>query len=487
MNRTLLIRPGNSAVAEVTPPLGLLYLAAVLRRERGAQVRLLDLLCRPQSVDEVVAAAREFAPDWIGFSALSRQAGAVHDLSAALRRALPTTPQVLGGAYATAQPEHALDHTAVDYCVMGEGEQTLVALLDALARDADPGALPGVALRRDGRPVRHAPAAPLADLDALPLPAFELADFDALAHLPRIGTLVRHARYFAVFSSRGCPYHCCYCHNVFGKRFRARGAAHVLQEIDVLRGDHGVREIQFIDDSFNLDRQRVIDICRGLVARDAGLALSFPNGLRGDVIDEEVVDYLARAGTYKVSIAIETASPRLQQSIGKRLDLAAARNAIAHFARRRVMTHGFFMLGFPGETLAEMRQTARFARDSRLHSASFFFVQPLPGSPLAEQCARAGLPTPNNAELSSLYDDAANRLTLSQVAPRVLRRQAYRATLVFYLRPDRLLRILRDLPNRRQFAYLVKLVAVRAFAARRERTLLERRWTALMAPNTRTN
>jgi radical SAM superfamily enzyme YgiQ (UPF0313 family) len=463
-----------NAVAEYSPPLGLLYLASYLRRETRTEIRLLDLACRTMSAGQVADEARAFRPDFVGVSALCLQAPAVQKLAGAIRTALPDVPIVLGGAYGTTQPHDAFRSLPIDFCVVGEGERVLANWVRTLAEGGDWSAVRGLAYRRDGNVVVNPREDPIDNPDALPFPAFDLADFEACARLPRLGSVCSHRRYFPVFSSRGCPFSCSFCHPVFGKRYRARSPENVLGEVDLLVREHGVREILFFDDCFNLQRDRVIAICRGLLERKYGAAVSFPNGLRADLLDEEVIDWLKRAGTYKVAVAIETADPHLQRRIGKNLDLERASRAIDLLARRRIIAHGFFMFGFPDETRQEMAATTRFACRSRLHSASFFFVQPLPGSGLCHVFRQRGMPLPDNAHLTNYFDRRMAQYTLADATPRQIRQRIRLTALRFYANPLRLGRLLRDMPNRRQLLYLAWVTFIRLVAPRSEAALIRR-------------
>ena len=116
-------------------------------------------------------------------------------------------------------------------------------------------------------------------------------------------------KFATVFSSRACPLRCSYCHNSYGRSVRERSADSVLAEIDLLVAKHGVREIVFLDDIFNHKPQRAKDIAHGLIERRYNLRLSFPNGLRGDQLDEELVDLLQAAGMVRCSITVDSAVP----------------------------------------------------------------------------------------------------------------------------------------------------------------------------------
>jgi radical SAM superfamily enzyme YgiQ (UPF0313 family) len=475
MSRVLLAKPDLSFGIEISPPLGLCYLAAVAR-EAGHEARILDLRIPGQGADAFDRSLREWRPDVVGFSAFSYEADAVRRLARKVREALPAAKVLIGGPLASADPEAALADGTVDVAVLGEGERTLVDLLARFREGRDVLGLSGTAVR-DGGGVSVAPIAEyIEDLDALPLPAWDLIDMAAYSRVPRQGFLYKHRNYFPVFSSRGCPFRCIYCHNVFGKRFRPRSPEGVLKEIGELVAKYGVREIHFIDDIFNFRKDRAVAILQGIIDRGWDLALSYPNGIRGDLLDEPFIDLMKRAGTYKVSVAIEAGTERMQRLMRKNLKFEAAREAIGHLVRRRILTHAFFMAGFPTETRAEALATAAFSRTIDAHSASFFIVNPFKGTELAAMAAETGKRDASTLGASNYFDPRVADLGISEVAPDELRKIVRRATRDFYLRrPARVWRVLRDVPRKRQLLFLAFLVLTRAFvpgAIRLERRLL---------------
>ena len=175
-----------------------------------------------------------------------------------------------------------------------------------------------------------------------------MIDFDLYGRLPN-GNLIQKARRYAyLFTSRGCPYKCSYCHDIFGKKFKAQSVEKVLAEINYLVETHGVTEFHLMDDIFNFDKERLISIMNGVHERWGNkLHFCFPNGVRADILNEEVLDALARAGTFSMAIAVETVTQRLQRLIKKHLQIDKAFWAIKEATRRGIATKGFFMLGFP--------------------------------------------------------------------------------------------------------------------------------------------
>jgi len=155
-----------------------------------------------------------------------------------------------------------------------------------------------------------------------------------------------------------------------------------VDEIKVLHEGWGISTFQILDDIFNLDRARALEFFNLVVRENLDLTFSFPNGLRGDRMDQELIDAMWEGGVRYVCYAVETGSPRLQKLIQKSMKLNRIQDAIERTTARGIVTKGFFMLGFPTETEQEVRMTIRFAEESDLVQAMFFTVVYFPGTPL---------------------------------------------------------------------------------------------------------
>ena len=448
MARILLIKPLQLVHNfEIVPPLGPMYLASTLAVRGGHEVRIVDdrLRYRDPSSIRPGDAVRDFRPDVIGITGLTTEADSLHWNAARVKAVAPETPVVAGGPYASSVQAKALDDSNIDLVVCGEGEEAMLEVVDAVVHGKPLRRIAGTAWREEGRVV-HGPARPpITDLDSIPHPAWDLLDMAAYWKAPREKHFYRHRAYMAVFTSRGCPYRCIYCHGLFGRRFRARSPENVIEELSILYRDYGVREIQIQDDTFNLSAKRAKAICAGLAKSPVELHLSFPNGLRGDIMDDELISLLKRAGTYAVHYAVETASPRLQRLIRKDLDLTKLRRVIARTAGEGILTSGYFMLGFPDETREEMAATVAFARESRLHMASFFVVKAYEGTALAEMAGGKVDNGRSSAQADYYRVDAGNLSAVPAPEAEAILKRAY---LGFYLSPGRIVRILKVMPNR---------------------------------------
>jgi len=390
--RVLFIDVLRTSLEEVWPSvehsLGLMYLSAVLKREfgTGVDIRIRTLISKPNQTEtercHVNEMFDEWHPDVVGVRCLTIGRDSLAVVAEAVKDWNKHCFLLVGGPYPTDDPEDVLRTGNVDCVVVGEGEETATDLLRRLAAGSPFYDVPGIAYSHGNRVIRTPPRDPISDLDSLPFPDYTKIDLDAFDNQYLTFSSKIYRPHANILTTRGCVYRCLYCHHILGKKFRARSPENVLAEIRFLHDRYGLTDFQIIDDIFNFDIDRAKAICDLLAKSGMKLTLSFPNGVRGDIMDEELIDKMAEAGTKFMSYAIETASPRLQKLIRKNLDLDRVFRAIEQTARVGIITRGFFMLGFPTETEAEALQTVEFAKASSLCGATYFTVVYYPGTEL---------------------------------------------------------------------------------------------------------
>jgi radical SAM superfamily enzyme YgiQ (UPF0313 family) len=390
--RVLFIDVVRTTLEEVWPSvehsLGLMYLAATLKREfgTGVDIRIRTLISRPNQPEiercQVNAMLDEWHPEVVGVRCLTIGRDSLAVVAEAVKNWNKQCFLIVGGPYPTDDPEDALRAGNVDCAVLGEGEATATELLRRLAAGSSYCDVPGIAYSNGNGVIRTPPRASVSDLDSLPFPDYTLIDLEAFNNQYLTFSSKIYRPHGNILTTRGCSYRCMYCHHILGKKFRARSPENVLAEIRFLYDQYGLTDFQIIDDIFNFDLNRAKAICDLLIKSGMKLTLSFPNGIRGDILNEELIDKMAEAGTKFVSYAIETACPRLQRLIRKNLDLDRVFRAIEQTARIGIITRGFFMLGFPTETEVEALQTVEFAKASSLCGATYFTVVYFPGTEL---------------------------------------------------------------------------------------------------------
>jgi radical SAM superfamily enzyme YgiQ (UPF0313 family) len=450
--RILLIKsPQNDpSWRQISHPVGLMSIAAYLRNHYPYDIKIEDMRVNGTGPADLERVIRHYVPDVVGISALTHESDAVPWIAESVKRVNADTPVLLGGPHATAYPEEAVRIPGVDYLVLGEGELAAGQLMDRLLNQSDISDIKGIVYKRDNQVISTGRGQFIENINDLPMPAYDLIPIKAYKNfdsMSRTGS----AHYMSLFSSRGCPYRCIYCHNIFGKAFRSRSAENLYSEIRHLYDTYKICDFEILDDVFNLDRRRLMEFCDRIIESGMKVTFAFPNGLRGDILDEDQLVKLRQAGTSFIGFAVETGSPRLQKLIKKNIQLDKIKKNIEIARSLRIHSHGFFMMGFPGETREEMKMTVDFMVSSRLHTCALFVVMPFEGTELGRISRELGHVPVSDFSMSYYTKEFVN---LTDVPSEEINRIRRKATLKFYLNPSRLLAIARDFPHKRALGKL---------------------------------
>ena len=444
--RVLLINPKSSLPIETrtSPSLGLAYLAAV-SEQAGHQVRVYDGDVEDLPLE---AALRELEPHIVGITANTTQITAAWR-DAALFKSVSNAPVILGGPHPTVLPEESAAKPFVDAVVRSEGEATWVEILSRLDQ-AEPKAgmswdgIAGITFRQVDGSVASAPdraPIPVEELDTMPFPAWHLFRLDRYTNLqPAVDQVSGHS--LPILTSRGCPYRCTYCSQI-GPRRWARSMASVIAEWRWLVQEQGAVEIGVLDDSFNINRQRVLDICQALV--DEGLShvpWIMINGIRANLADEELLGAMKRAGCIRTAFGVESGNQAILDTVvDKHLTLDQVRSAFRVARAVGLETIGFFIIGLPGETEATMDDTIRLACELDPLVANFSIATPFPGTQMYDTVKAQG------RLLAETWDDfvffeGKARFEMPGLPADLVERKWKEAYRRFYLRPKRIARTL---------------------------------------------
>jgi len=450
---TVVLSQNCQTRTSVQPPLGLGYLAAVLR-QAGHNVVILPPRNFTASPDRFVASVREYQPDIVGLSFLTPSLPAVRDWVHAIRAWNPKISVVLGGPHTTALPEHTLEYTGADYAVLGEGETVFQRLVDSVAQGSAV-AHAGVVSR--SMPPGKTERAPLIeDLDSLPFPAWDLIRPEQYPPTPH-GAFYRRFPVAPVITTRGCPFDCSFCASkaTWSRRLRCRSPENVVDEIAYLVRRHGVREIHFEDDNLTARKDHVAAICECLLSRGLDITWTCPNGVRIDSLDRDLLHLMHRSGCYMLGLGIETGSQSLSDAAGKHLDLSCLEEKVYLMKGIGIEPYGFFLFGLPGETLETAQQTVDLACRLPFDQVHFGHLVPLPGS-------RIFADWPGSRDLDSVPWDhfdykvrtlwRTEALSAGEIAR--IRRKAW---LRFYLRPRHFLKMVSKI-RPRQIPFLLERI-----------------------------
>jgi len=434
--KMLLLRPYAGHIGKVMP-LGLLAVASVLKRA-GHDVRILDLRLSQQPGEDLQNTLLEFDPEYVGIGLMTIEAEYAFATAAQVKSIKKDVTVIFGGPHCSHEPQFILHDPNVDLLVVGEAEITIIELFDALQNNTDLASVKGIAYRKNGEYVLTPERPVIKDLDWVNQEYGLIRVEDYFQPECSTDFLPATRRFMSIVTSRGCPFKCTYCHDLFGKSIQYRSPEVVLQEMEYLIETYGVQEFQILDDVFNVNMKRCKQILAMMAERKLNVKICFPNGVRADFFDDEMIEIMEAAGVYRLALGIESGSSRIQKIIDKKLDIAIIDNVVKKLARANISVHGFFMLGFPSETREEMDETIKFACNLDLATANFSLVTPNPGTRLRETLVEEK--KLQNKEFSQYTFDTvnSNESKLDSADLLTMRKAAYRQ---FYLSPRRLWRI----------------------------------------------
>ena len=361
------------------PPLGISYIAASLKRA-GHEVTLIDctFLKREAALEQALAARAEV----VGIYCMVTMLDDCLRFARALRG--QSRLMIAGGPLPTCDPDSFLDQ--FDVVVRGEGEETLLDLLEADRRCSDLGQVPGIAYRKKEAPggageIIHNPVRPFEkDLDRVPFPAREL-----LPNAQYIQYAKKKYGYSitTVMSTRGCPYRCEFCSNVvFGGSYRERSPGNVVDEIEAaLR--LGYERISFADDVFTMKKERVEAVCDEILRR--GLRFNWECLGRVDSVDASTAVKMKQAGCTRIYFGIESADEGILQLMNKKITPGQAQKAVEITHAAGLEVGAFFILFYPGDTEDSVLKTLHFATRLPLDYLGLSMPYPLPGTALFER------------------------------------------------------------------------------------------------------
>jgi anaerobic magnesium-protoporphyrin IX monomethyl ester cyclase len=395
--RLLLVNvPIRLSAAPCNFPTGLGTVASVLL-EAGHEVLVLDANAERSSESEVVDRVVRADADVVALSGLISTYRYQSWLLGELRERLPGTPLVSGGGCATSIPRLMMEHTAAEVLVLGEGEHTILELVEALEGRRALCEVRGIAYRDGGEVRVTEPRPPEPDLDHFPLPAYHLFPTDLYVRNP-IWSIPKPS--MNLISSRGCPMDCSFCYNLFGRRsYRRRGVDAIVEEVRLLKRRYGVEFFAFVDDNLTIQKPHLQTVCEAL-AREG---VEWGCHGRVDTADDERLALMARSGCRWLGFGIESGSQRILDRMSKRVAVHVAADAIRRTRAHGIFANTTFIFGYPGEDLESIRETMRFKIDLNLLQVDFL-ATPYPGTPLFEHAQALGRIGDEHAFVLSLND-----------------------------------------------------------------------------------
>lgn len=376
--KILLINQSNGIHINHNPPLGILYLAATLKRtghdviiyDQGAQENGLQY----PSFEKI----RELRPDIVGFSLYTFGLTNTFHYIRMLKNAFPEITIILGGHHATALPERTLiDCPEADFLIFGEGEITTIELLNAIQKNTDVSVIAGIYFRKNGAIMSTPPRPYIKDLDEIPFPANELIQ----GYTYPSENISKGKKILNMLASRGCPFNCAYCNKaVYGSSYRRRSPKNVADEIEYMFDKFGYDEVMFHDELFTANKQWMRELFGEITKR----GLRFPWRCLGRVGTVTYKDLLLMKdnGCYIIAFGLESGNENVRTDIGRKMTGDAIRTTFSDARKAGLLTYAFNMINHRLDTIDTIKDTYNLMCQVNAAFSPVFVCSPLPGSTL---------------------------------------------------------------------------------------------------------
>lgn len=417
-----------SIINSENPPLGIALLSALLD-EQGHASQIIDAAVLKLSIPEIIARINP-ATDFVGITATTPEISSAIRIAKKVRITFPHIKILMGGAHPSIFHQELVHENFCDMVIRNEGEISIIEL----AKDTPHNLIPNLTWRNSQNEVIINPdCTKYVDLNDLPFPAYDKLPM-RLYH-SALGA-ARKEPSIGMVTSRGCPGKCTFCFSeMFGSQIRFVSPARIIQHIELLQKNYGIREISFYDDTFTANKKNVIELCHLIL--DKKIKISWSCFARVDTVTQELLILMKKAGCHQIMYGFETTDENILKNINKQTDLNQFQNALIWTKAAKINIRGAFMLGNPGETKESMERTLDFAKSSGIQFAIFNITTPYPGTAMYKEYFLKNSLLHMNWDLYNLAEPILKLDTVSDEEVKKYYRKSYRD---FYLRPVFILR-----------------------------------------------
>lgn len=454
------------------PALGVGYLAAVLE-QAGYEVAILDAFTTKDHVVNfcdtnatyglndlsIKRQIETFKPDIVGIASMyTMYARDAHRMASITKEVNKNILVVFGGSHPSCNPEAVLKDNNVDIIVKGEGEYTFLDIINAIKNNKNIDNIPGTIVRKGNLIFTNESRPLIEDLDTLPFPARHLLPMENYFYNAARSTLYNMRNPFTtLISSRGCPMNCVYCavRTIWGGRiWRARSPVKVVDEIEYLVKNYGVKEIHFSDDNISVNKKRIIGICNEIIKRKLDIRWACPTGIAIWSLDEDLLRIMKKAGCYRLTFGLESGNKETLDFIGKKYSYETAKKLIKLANKLGFWTASTFIFGFPQEEKESIDDTISLALNSDLDFALFYTPVIFPGTRLFDIYINLGIKyNPGMLGVDNAYD------SLHFSGEQLLKMRALANSLVIKKNLTRPLKFLNKIKTLEDFSYVIRIIS----------------------------
>jgi len=357
------------------PPLGLFYIAAYALENSSHHIEVLDTQVEKLTYEELKEKIRIKKPEVVGITALTLTMVDVLKTAQLVKETSKNIKVVLGGSQVNLYPQETINFPEIDFLVLGEGEITFTHLLNNIENPQKLKEIKGLVFKEKGEIINTGFPGFISDLDSLPHPARKLTPYKKYNSL-----LAKRSPITTMITSRGCPYNCLFCDRPhLGRRFRVRSAQNVVEEMEECR-DMGIKEFLIYDDTFTVNRPRVLNICEEIISRKLDIGWDIRG--RVDNVDAEMLKRMKEAGCERIHYGVEAGTEKILQVLRKGITLEQARETFKLTKKAGISTLAYFMIGSPQEKREDILKTIQFAKELDPDFVHITITTPFPGTAL---------------------------------------------------------------------------------------------------------
>ncbi|MBU1110109.1 B12-binding domain-containing radical SAM protein [Patescibacteria group bacterium] len=408
-----------------------------------------------QSTPEINKLLETFQPDLVGLHAYTSEIHAAAETAQWIKSISAPVKIIIGGPHASAIPERTLEEFPIfDFVAAGEGEQTLLELV----QEQNLRSIRGLTYRNDYEIKSNAPREPIANIDTLPLPPWEMFNLDKYRGADLMGGFGRKSSLLElpVEGARGCPFGCIFCYRTLGKKIRFKSASRIVDEVERNVNKFGANKIHFIEGTFAVNKAIAREMCLELIKRNLHKKMTWSTGGRVDILDEKLLELMKKSGCKYIGIGVESGDQAMLNRIGKGINIEQIKQTFAICKKVGITTEAEFILGHPFETKETIQKTINLSCSLPTKYATFAILVPFPGTQIAEMAKE------NIGGLKILTHNwrvygkqIGNSLELKQLPHEKLLEYQALAYRKFYLRPSHIKALVSRL-NKERIWYGVK-------------------------------
>lgn len=431
------------------PPLGMAYMAAIMRKN-GYAVGIIDGYAMQYDKNELIERIREEKPDILMFGTVTFAFPAVVEWLKVIKEHFPNVPTILGGPHATLFPKETLTYKVIDYVIVGDAWYTLPELMDALKDKKDFSGINGIGFRNGEEIVTTSPRERLKTWEGIPFPARDLLPNDRYS-----STISKMKPVTSILTAQGCPFQCTYC--PADRSVVYRDAMDVVKEIEECVNKFGIKELFVYDETFTMNQPRAMKICQELIDRGINKKMVFSVRTRADCVTKELIDKMAEAGCIRINFGIETADEEALKKMKRYLPKDKIRQTIKWVQDAGIEALGFFMIGNPGETIDTIKNTIRFAKDLELDYVQFTKLVLQANTELLRQEQEIrNVDYWRKYTLGEKVNEDEIRLSSLKITPQEIDKWVAKAYRQFYFRPSYIYKRMKRLNSFTEFVELFK-------------------------------